>query len=132
MILSWDCANHPTASPSSTVVPVSVPPTLPVSFPSSKRPQTIPLGVARCGEGAGKEKWKPAQSSTGFLYSACMSSADQLFPHQFKDLVGMKKDLDTIYPRSLRRGGEAKGILPLVSFLLLGKGVSIYEVNFQL
>lgn len=73
----------------------------------------------------GKEKWKPAQSSTGFLYSACMSSAEQLFPSQFKDLVGMKKI--GYYPSPSL--GEGHGILPLVSFLLLGKGVSIYDVK---
>jgi hypothetical protein len=56
----------------------------------------------------GKEKWKPAQSSTGLLYSACISRAGQLFPSQFKDFVGIKITGDLVYPSSLRRSGGVK------------------------
>jgi hypothetical protein len=58
----------------------------------------------------GKEKWKPAQSSTGLLYSACISRAGQLFPSQFKDFVGIKITGDLVYPSSLRRSGGVKKV----------------------
>lgn len=63
----------------------------------------------------GKEKWKPAQSSTGLLYSACISRAGQLFPSQFKDFVGIKITGDLV--SSLRRSGGVKRY-PTPSFVL--------------
>jgi hypothetical protein len=83
-----DTANNPTASPSSTVVPVSVPPTLPVSFPSSKEEKLS--GVSRGGYGRREKKqfknirWIPF-ALLGFinLYVKCGSA----FASQYKGLV---------------------------------------------
>jgi hypothetical protein len=95
-LISWDvssqCSNNHIASPSSTVVPVSVPPTLLVSFPSSKEEKLS--GVLRGGSGV-RMCWEKRDgyhfASIG-IHQTCMSSAGQLFASQYKDLVAMKHE----------------------------------------